>query len=229
LVGGFYLFKWWASGVAGGGGSEQIAPDTVKAGESAKVDLKLSVWGGSGQIQNRYKNIFLNYQITDEDLLGQLSPKLISQDDKSQTYEFSIPTHNNSSGEITYSFEFKFDGQTNRIEGIKKIKVVGISTTTPGNNTLQTSDEVKLTGAIQSIVNQQPVDGNLRVKINNTWIIIGGGEMAEPNTGTVIGMDLNRDLQFYVGKKAEVYARKTGYDQSLTILGNSKYYLKIIQ
>ena len=109
--------------LAGGGSSVQVAPDTVKAGESAKVSLKLSVWGGSGSIKDRYSDIFLIYQITGEDLLGQLTPKLVSQDDKNQVYEFSIPTRKGASGEITYSIELKLDGQPNRFEGIKKIKI----------------------------------------------------------------------------------------------------------
>ena len=88
--------------------------------------------------------------------------------------------------------------------------------------------DVKFTGTIQTVVNQQPVDGDLRIKVNGMWIIIGGGEMETSNSGVVIGFDLN-DVQSNVGKTAEVYAKKTGYDQSLTILGNSKYYVKVIQ
>lgn len=228
LLLGWMGLKWLGGNLAGGGGSVQTAPDTVKPGEPAKVSLKLSVWGGGGSIKDRYSDIFLVYQITGEDLLGQLTPKLVSQDDKSQLYEFSIPTRKNAGGEITYSIELKLDGQPSRFEGIKKIKITDTPAAAPGGNTTQSSDEVRLTGVIQMIDNKQPVDGNLRVKVNNIWITIGGGEMAEPNGGTLIGMDLNRDLQFYVGKKAEIYARKTGYDQSLTILGNNKYYLKIV-
>lgn len=98
------------------------------------------------------------------------------------------------------------------------------TSTTTSNNTTQTTEDIKFTGTIQAVDNKQPVDGNLLVKINDIWIVIGG----ESNTGVVIGFDLD-NVQANVGKKAEVSARKTGYDQSLTILGDSKYYLKIVQ
>ena len=95
------------------------------------------------------------------------------------------------------------------------------------NSASQTQD-VRFTGVIQTVDNQQPVDGNLRVKINDVWIIIGGGEMPVPKPGLVVGFDFN-NVQSNVGKRAEVYAKTTGYDQSLTILDGSEYYLKIIQ
>jgi len=99
---------------------------------------------------------------------------------------------------------------------------------TQGNNNATQTTDVRLTGTIQTVVNQQPVDGNLRVKVNDTWIIIGGGEMPVPNPGVVTGFDFN-NVEVNVGKKAEVYAKRTGYDQGLTILEDSKYYLKIVQ
>lgn len=99
-----------------------------------------------------------------------------------------------------------------------------VSTTTSTSTT--TGDEVRLTGVIQAIDNQQPVDGNLMVQINGTWVIIGGGGMVTSDQGQVIGFDLN-NIDSNVGKTAEVFARKSGYGQSLTILTNNKYYIKV--
>ena|SRR3989338_1843004 len=96
------------------------------------------------------------------------------------------------------------------------------------DNSVQTASEVKLNGLIQVVDNQQPTDGNLRVKINDMWVIIGGGEMPISNQGKVIGFDFN-NLESNVGKRAEVYGKKIVYSQSLTILESNKYYLKIIQ
>jgi hypothetical protein len=90
------------------------------------------------------------------------------------------------------------------------------------------SEDITLTGIIQAVNNQQPIDGNLKVEINNTWIVIGGGEIAKSNQGRIIDFDLN-NMQANVGKKAEVFAKKSDYDRSLTILGDSKYYIKIIK
>lgn len=124
IILGYISLMWFGGNLAGGGSSEQVVPDSVKAGESVKVSLKLSVWGGDEQIEGRYRDIFLYYSITGQDFLRSVEPKLLSQDEKSQTYEFSIPTSKNYAGEITYIFEFMFDGQINRIDGIKKIKIV---------------------------------------------------------------------------------------------------------
>lgn len=123
---GFVGLKWLGGNLAGGGGITQIVPDTVKSGDPAVVDLKLTVWGGGGPIKGRYTDIFLNYQITGQDVLGQLKPKLISQDEKSETYEFIIPgfPKGTKGGEIQYSIEAKLDGQPSRIEGIKKIQII---------------------------------------------------------------------------------------------------------
>ena len=51
------LSLWLVTGgcgfAPGGGGSTQIAPDTVKAGEPAVVKLIVSVWGAGGPIEGR--------------------------------------------------------------------------------------------------------------------------------------------------------------------------------
>lgn len=123
IAGILFLFK--TAFTPGGGGSTQTAPDTVKIGELATVNLDLNVWGSGGSIKGRYTNIFLYYQITGQDFVKQIEPKLISQNNSHESYEFSIPTYPQyKNGEIIYSIELKLDGQPSRIEGIKKIQII---------------------------------------------------------------------------------------------------------
>lgn len=237
----FYLFRWWAGGVAGGGGSEQFPPETVKTGSPAIVKLVVNTWGGGGSIEGRFTNLSLSYKLTSESSYKIVQPKQgilpanytnkdLPKTLQYEAYEFTIPPYpKETTGEIEYYIEMTFDGYPSRQEGLGKIKLIDASTT-PINDTTQSSvGDYQMTGTIQSVVNKQPVDGDLRVMINDRWVIIGGGEMQEPNNGVLIGFDLNVNPQIYVGKTAEVYAKNTGYDDNLTILGDNKYYLKIIK
>ena len=130
-------------------------------------------------------------------------------------------------GVVFYMFNWR---NNSLVEDMGTTQPVTIRTTTNNKNATRATMDVKFTGTIQAVDNQQPVDGDLRVKVNDMWIIIGGGEMILPNEEAVlIGFDSNVNPQTYVGKKAEVYAKKTDFDQILTILGGGKYYFKIIQ
>ncbi len=62
----FYLLFSSGCSVAGGGGSDQIVPDLVKAGEPAVVTIVFSVWGFGGLIEGRYKDITFNYRLIGE-------------------------------------------------------------------------------------------------------------------------------------------------------------------
>lgn len=99
----------------------------------------------------------------------------------------------------------------------------------PATSTISSGSDVKMVGTIQAIKNEEGYDGWFSIEVNNVWIIVGGGEPA-PNAqnGSVIGLDLN-DIQRSVGKKVEVFAAKIGPQYSgLTILGDSRYYVKAI-
>ncbi len=236
LIGTFY---WFGHNMAGGGGSEQFAPETVRVGSPAVINLVVNTWGGSSSIKGRYTNLSLHYKLTGENDYKTVQPKQgilpanytnkdLPKTLQYEAYEFAVPPYSKGTiGEIEYYIELTFDGYPSRQEGIKKIKLIDFSGST--TNTTQPLGDYRMTGVIQSVINQQSVDGDLTVMINNRWVIIGGGEMQEPNNGTLIGFNLNVDSQIYVGKTAEVYAKNTGYGDNLTILGDSKYYLKIIQ
>ena len=114
----FFIFE------VGGGASIQTAPDIVKAGDPVVIKLEVSVPGSKQNINGRYADIFLYYQTTGQDTIGQLKPKLISQTKDKEIYEFIIPPYPaGTRGEITYMIELKLDGHTNSTEGYKKIKL----------------------------------------------------------------------------------------------------------
>ena len=110
-----------------------------------------------------------------------------------------------------------------------------VQTTTPSSaSTIQNSNEVKMTGTIKAINNELPFDGALSISVDGLWIVADEGglrpETFEPTRGNIIGIDLNQNLNIYVGKKAEVYCAKIpdNEKQNCSIVGNVKYYLKII-
>lgn len=108
----------------GGGGSAQVVPDAIKAGEPAVIILELSVWGAGGAIKGRYTDISLHYRLVGEDGYQALPPKLISQGEERAVYEFKLPAYpQGTTGEIEYYFGLKLDDHPSRIDGMKKIKV----------------------------------------------------------------------------------------------------------
>lgn len=64
--------------LAGGGAANQIAPDSVKTGDTAIVRLELSVPGSKQNINGRYTDIAMHYYLTESDV-NITQPKLISQ------------------------------------------------------------------------------------------------------------------------------------------------------
>lgn len=70
----------------------------------------------------RHTDISLHYRLVGEDGYKALAPKLISQDEKREVYEFKLPAYpQGTMGEVEYYFELKLDGHPNRVDGMKKI------------------------------------------------------------------------------------------------------------
>ena len=96
------------------------------------------------------------------------------------------------------------------------------------------SNELKLEGKIQEVSNLLPVDGSLTAKINGVWVMLEEGGMRatpdEATRGNIIGLDLGKDSSGNIGKKAEVFCSKINASRgtTCTIIGNSKYYFKVI-
>lgn len=109
----------------GGGGSTQNIPESVKAGDSARVKLGLSVWGAGGSIKGRYTDVVAFYRLVGESgYKGPLSPTVLPQDETHEVYEFSFPAYpQGTQGEIEFFFELKLDGQPSRIAAGRKIKI----------------------------------------------------------------------------------------------------------
>jgi len=156
VIGGllwFGLVYWIGSGI-GGGGSQQYAPDTVQAGESANVTLIVTATGGGGKIQGRFTNISLHYRLVGENTYKSIQPQSVVLPDNFQTvqsktfqseaYEFTIPPYPKGTvGEIEYYTEMTFDGYPSKTDGIKKIKlIVDISQSTPALMGTQPQQEI---------------------------------------------------------------------------------------
>ena len=108
----------------GGGGSTQVAPDSIESGGPAAIRLELSVWGAGGSIKGRYTDISMHYQLVGQEGYTILQPKLISHEEKREVYEFTIrPYPKGTSGTLEYYFELKLDGHYSRIGGIKTIEL----------------------------------------------------------------------------------------------------------
>lgn len=96
------------------------------------------------------------------------------------------------------------------------------------NNTK--TDEIKLEGTITNVSDACFYDGVCQVEIDNKWwipIIIGG--LKPPSSkpeirGEVVGVSFNEES---IGKKVKIYAKKIN-ENKLTIFGNKKYYVKVI-
>jgi len=127
------ILSFLIMGCAGGGGSTQNAPDSVKPGEPALVKLDLSVWGSGGLIKDRYTDVAFYYRLVGEPnykiLKSNPIPVIFTGDQEKfngmyESYTFTIPPYSKgTTGDIEYYFEMKLDGHLNRIDGIKKIKV----------------------------------------------------------------------------------------------------------
>src|ERR1700723_4418446 len=60
----------------GGGGSEQYAPDKVKAGDPTVIRLIVIAWGAGGPIQGRFTNISLHYKLSSDISYKTIRPQI---------------------------------------------------------------------------------------------------------------------------------------------------------
>ncbi len=108
----------------GGGGSTQVAPDSVRAGEPATIDLELSVWGGAGKIDGRYSDVAARYRLVGDSNYTTAAATHAPKDSTHETYRFVVPPYPAGGKEIEYYIDLKLDGHPSRIPGIKKIRIV---------------------------------------------------------------------------------------------------------
>jgi hypothetical protein len=118
----------------GAGASEQIVPDTTRAGEPAVVTIVFSVWGSGGPVKGRYKDIVFYYRLVGETNYKSLQPEPVAlptgydypdNRDTHETYRVTIPAYpKGTTGDIEFYFEKNFDGYQSRTDGLKKIHVL---------------------------------------------------------------------------------------------------------
>ena len=122
----------WA-GLAGGGGSNHTAPDTVRAGEPATLQLDLFVTGNGARVAGQYTQIALYYRLlprapgapADLTFRRAPEPRRVSVDERHETYTFTIPPYPaGTRGTIDYYFTALIKGGTpDPIPGMKPIRV----------------------------------------------------------------------------------------------------------
>lgn len=96
------------------------------------------------------------------------------------------------------------------------------------------SNEIHVTGVIQTIEDARPVDGGLSMSItvgsrDYEVDLAASGQMGSTGLGTMTGFLTGTALQQNVGKTVEVYARRsTSLDpSSYSILADAKYFAKV--
>jgi hypothetical protein len=108
----------------GGGGSEQIVPDTVHAGSPAKFQLVMSV-ADINWIRGRFKDLKLFYRLAGDSVYREVHPaRRFSVDHGREGYDFVIPPYPvGTRGTLEYRFTYRFDGHPNSVPGLKAVRV----------------------------------------------------------------------------------------------------------
>lgn len=102
-------------------------------------------------------------------------------------------------------------------------------------NFTNTTQGIKFTGIIRETNNGCWADGVCSIKVNDKWIIAEIGGLRPPNSkpeirGNLIGISFSQDINKYIGKRVEVYAKQLENDKNyLTIYGDSIYYIKLLE
>lgn len=123
---------------------------------------------------------------------------------------------------------------TNRFTGDRKIFMNPCSVPLWYTHVQDYNDqEVKFIGTINAIDDQVSSGGPISIQVDDKWITAPGALMASGTklpAGSIIGYDPTH-AEVYIGKKAEVYAAQMVPDDqsSLTLIGSSAYFVKIIQ
>jgi hypothetical protein len=110
--------------VPGGGGSDQIVPDTIHAGSPATFRLVMSV-ADIKWIRWRFRDLRLFYRLASDSIYSEVEPaRRFSVDHGREGYDFVIPPYRlGTRGTLDYYFTFRFDGHPNRAPGLKVVRV----------------------------------------------------------------------------------------------------------
>jgi hypothetical protein len=102
--------------VAGGGGSQNTTPNTVDISSGYEVTMELTVWGSeSKNLENRYTEIVLNYDVSGKNVKGLVMPKFIGMKSNKLIVMSLIPSIDGikSGDQISCVYKYKFDGHDN--------------------------------------------------------------------------------------------------------------------
>lgn len=134
VVGGVLSWRSIQSGFTPGGGGADERPHRQEADGTLVLRLRLSVWGGGGPVDGRYRNVALLISLADP--FGASSPTATTPssripgrlvpggDASSQSYEFRVPPSSfTSGGRLAYHYEVTLDGQTTQIPGHFDVQV----------------------------------------------------------------------------------------------------------
>jgi len=115
----------------GGGGTQELIPNTATPGEPIKVKMRAVVFdhnpnplsGCYAPISGRFKSVKLYYRVVGEADWKVVEPTVrITEDATHETYEFVIPPYlEGTHGEVELYFESTFDGRSGGHPGVKKI------------------------------------------------------------------------------------------------------------
>lgn len=225
----FIIPKYWD--VAGGGATNQTAPDSVKVGEAAIIKFEVSVPGSKQNINGRYTDIVMHYNLTEFDS-NFTQPKLISQTQDKEIYEFTIPPYPvGTQGEISYYIELKLDGHANKIDGYKKIKVGESLASTNGNNSFKTWDDGTgyVKGEVVDHVSGCEVDGACKLIVQagdqKVALVYAEGDMQCLNTQAASWVNWGKNVNKGTIVKAYGAYKKLGNEQRLTFCDSKEYFI----
>jgi hypothetical protein len=131
------VFWYLGHNLAGGGGSDQIAPASVSAGQPAIVKIDLDVWGGGGPVAGRYTDLNFYYRLVGQPTYNVLQSSAVpivytgaqaKFNGDYEEYTFTIPPYpTNTSGSIEFYYDVKLDGVQNHALGLKTIQVIPVT------------------------------------------------------------------------------------------------------
>lgn len=127
VLAGALLGGLWAQRprLPGAGAAYQEAPEQALAGGTAKLSLRLAVWGAGGAAAGRYHDVHLH--VRDGDGPGWQdwpARQVDSGPDAGLTYRFDVPVPNTPGKVLVYRYSFTFDGRSNSLDGLKPITIV---------------------------------------------------------------------------------------------------------
>jgi hypothetical protein len=120
------------------GGSDQIAPDTARAGEPTVITFIVETAGSACEpIKGRFTEISLHYRLAGQDGYAALAPtpaplpenyrRAASGAMQFEAYSFTVPPYaDGTKGAIEYYIDAKFDGYASQAKGLKTIKIVSL-------------------------------------------------------------------------------------------------------